>query len=130
MKEDILRNFVEFYLESFFEDPDEDVILTELHEAGVNSTASKRKALTLLHKARAEAKLAQGKEFKKNYTALLENLTSHIPEIGTHTQGLALAFRKLDTGSGGEEPHVPDRDDIQDDIKKLKLLELLKDKTQ
>ncbi len=130
MTQDVLRNFVEFYLESLFEDADEDMILKELHEAGVDSTVSEQKALTLLHKAQADAKLARGKEFKKNYTTLLENLASHIPEVGTHTKGLALAFRKLDTGSGGEEPRTPDRDGIEDDIKKLKLLELLRDKTK
>lgn len=122
MEEKKQNNFFELLWDLYLnaETGDTGEMSQELEETGINVEESEQRVLRMIKKAKAEVRLAKGREFKEKFKGLLENLKKHPGEIEVQNPELAMAFRKL---SASEKP---DLNETLDEQEKLSIMEYLK----
>lgn len=118
MKNKVLHNLVDFYLDFKREDVEEN--RQYLKDAGIDAESFRENMLQLIVKEKGKVKLEAGKRFKETFKKLLNGEIKLPENIETEDPDLSFAFSKLKNAGDA------DRKDILSDAEIVKLLEYLK----
>ena len=113
------RNLLNFFLD--VDNCDDAENHEYLKEAKIDAEKSNKEILNIIKKHAARLRIEEGKEFKKKYEEILnENNITETEAI--ENEELLFAYRK------NKDLTATDKEEIQKDIRKMKIIEQLKNK--